>query len=104
MRKLVFAIAALLLVAAGYLIAQPTEPAGHAVMTPDGKIIIKGAPETPKSLPPLPPLASGTVVPLDGQLSLRIEGEYQGKVVGTLMVNHNGRWSEVILGGNKYVR
>ncbi|HEV7921114.1 MAG TPA: hypothetical protein VGR02_10040 [Thermoanaerobaculia bacterium] len=39
------------------------------------------------------------MAPPGGALSLRIEGEHQGGVIGTLMVNHNGKWSEVILGG-----
>jgi hypothetical protein len=90
MRKLVFPIAALLLIATGYLLAQPTERAGHIVMTPDGKIIQKGGTPEPKQL---------TIAPDEGALSLRIEGEYQGRIVGTLLVRRNGKWSEVMLGG-----
>ncbi|HKO58844.1 MAG TPA: hypothetical protein VJ276_23455, partial [Thermoanaerobaculia bacterium] len=80
----------------GYLLAQP---AGHIVMTPDGKLVQKGG--TPAPTPP----AVLTLGPDEGALSLRVEGEYQGRIVGTLLVKRNGKWSEVILGGgNTFVK
>lgn len=92
MRKLSFALAALLLLATGYLFARPAD---------DLPIFKKPSAQGEGVNPTITARATpGTFVRIGDDMALRIEGEYQGRVVGTLMVRKNGRWSEVILGGN----
>ena len=51
------------------------------------------APSTPqKPAPPSPQVTAG-----DAQLSLRVQGRHQGRVVGTLVAKVDGKWVEVQL-------
>ena len=93
MRKLSFAFAAILLVAAGYLLAQPTpttEPELRFFTAP--KQPATTAPKTVTAVP-LPPRTTL----INDKLALRVEGKRQGRVVGTLLVLQDGRWTEVQL-------
>ena len=77
MRKVTIALAALTLLVAGFVLAQVTEVGAPAV--------------TPAQVRP------GQNVQLSRDLRLRIEGERDGRVIGTLMANVDGQWVEVIL-------
>ena len=90
MRKLSFVFAALLLVAAGYLLAQ--EPELKVFTAPKKQTTLQPAP-TVQTVPALP--AKATLI--NDKLALRVQGTQQGRVVGTLLVLQNGRWTEVML-------
>lgn len=84
MRKLSFVFAALLLVAAGYLLAQ--EPELKFFTPPKKRAEVQTVPALP---------AKATLI--NDKLALRVQGTQQGRVVGTLLVLQNGRWTEVVL-------
>ncbi|HEY0160055.1 MAG TPA: hypothetical protein VGF28_22400 [Thermoanaerobaculia bacterium] len=88
MRKVTLAVAALTLLVAGFVLAQ--------VASPDA-----GKPRD-LTLFAVPKSQNGTVTPvgnvqLSQNLRLRVEGQHDGRVIGTLMTNVNGQWVEVIL-------
>lgn len=95
MRKLSFAFVAILLVAAGYLFGQSTtttaEPELKFFTAPKHRTVVQTAPA--QAVPALP--AQTTL--FNDKLALRVQGTRQGRVVGTLLVNQNGRWTEVVL-------
>ena len=91
MRKVTLSLIALTLLVAGFLLAQVTTakavseaPRTFSVVTPVG--------ESPAQMR-LPQHVQLT----ESDLRLRIEGEHDGRVIGTLMANVNGQWVEVIL-------
>jgi hypothetical protein len=90
MRKLAFVFAALLLVAAGYLLAEEREL--KVFTAPKKQTTVQPAP-TVRIVPALP--ARATLI--NDQLALRVEGKRQGRVVGTLLVLQDGKWTEVVL-------
>lgn len=102
MRKISIALVALALLTTGYVVAQvttanlPSTPGSVAkitVVTPGG-----GPAAAPSlQLPPAEPL------PISDQIGLRIEGEHDGRVYGTLVVKVDGRWVDVQL-ASKVVR
>ena len=81
MRKVTLAVAALTLLVAGFVLAQVT-----AVGAPAEVPVI-----TPAQVRP------GQNVQISRDLRLRIEGQHDGRVIGTLMANVDGHWVEVIL-------
>ena len=91
MRKLSFVFAALLLVAAGYLLAQ--EPELKVFTAPRKQPTVQQPAPTVQTVPALP--ARATLI--NDKLALRVQGTQQGRVVGTLLVLQNGRWTEVML-------
>jgi hypothetical protein len=81
MRKLTISAAALTLLVAGFVLAQVTAtPPTLKVFTPAQTTAAKSTRD----------------VPLD-DVRLRIEGERDGRVIGTLMVKVNGQWVDVVL-------
>lgn len=75
MRKsLLIAVAAVLLLATGYLIAQTTTA------------------EMPRTITLT---QRGQTVKINDQLALKVVGMHHGRVVGTLVANVDGQWVEV---------
>ncbi len=86
MRKLTTAVAALTLLAAGFVLAQ-NQPRS----TPFFKPSAETAAAAPKEQ--LPP---GTMR-INDTLALRIEGMHDGRAMGTLLTKVKGQWVEVLL-------
>jgi hypothetical protein len=80
MRKVTLAVAALTLLVAGFVLAQVTT-AKTPVITMVGENEVK-------------PVEN---IQLSQNLRLRIEGQHDGRVIGTLMANVDGQWVEVVL-------
>ncbi len=81
MRKVTLAFAALTLLVAGFVLAQVTAVGAPA--------------EAPGAS--LAQVRPGQNVQISKDLRLRIEGQHDGRVIGTLMANVDGQWVEVIL-------
>jgi hypothetical protein len=92
MRKVTLALSAVLLLAAGYVLAQVREPERqlHVFNMPDGTTVTTTA--SPTTIP-----AANEPVPINNQLALRVEGRHDGRVVGTLVVKVGDQWVDVQL-------
>jgi hypothetical protein len=89
MRKVTLALSAVLLLAAGYVIAQVKEPERQIQIfkLPDGT--------TTAATTTIPP--TNEPVPINNQLALRVQGRQDGRVVGTLVVKVGDQWMDVQL-------
>lgn len=83
MRKITFALVGVALLVSGYLLAQalPQGPS-RITTTTDGQIVA---------------IQGGDSPAVNGDVAVRIEGTHDGRVLGTLVVKVNGKWTEVLL-------
>ena len=90
MRKVTLALSAVLLLAAGYVIAQVKEPERQIQIfkLPDGTTTTSATATIPQTNEP---------VPINNQLALRVEGRHDGRVIGTLVVKVGDQWVDVQL-------
>lgn len=86
MRKLTTAVAALTLLAAGFVLAQ-TQPRTIPFFKPPADSA--PAPRE-KNLP-------DNALQINAELALRVEGMHDGRAMGTLLMKVNGQWVEVML-------
>jgi hypothetical protein len=91
MRKITLVVAALTLLVAGFVLAQVTAippaaetPRDFTVFTAPGKA-------------PVAQVRQSESIQVSKDLRLIVEGEHDGRVIGTLMANVDGQWVEVIL-------
>jgi hypothetical protein len=89
MRKLTTALAALTLLAAGFVLAQAQTPAKTETRVVP---FFKAPAEAPrdKNLPT-------NALQINSELALRVEGMHDGRAMGTLLMKVNGQWVEVML-------
>jgi hypothetical protein len=91
MRKVTLAVAALTLLVAGFVLAQVTaippaaeKPQDFTVFNLPGKAAVAQ-------------VRQAESIQISRDLRLVVEGEHDGRVIGTLMANVDGQWVEVIL-------
>jgi hypothetical protein len=95
MRKLSFFLAALTLLAAGFVLAQVTSAKLPSV--PDRTKTLTVITTTDGATETVDMLVSPAERPVTQQLALRIEGTHDGRVYGTLVAQVDGKWVDVQL-------
>lgn len=96
MRKITIALVAVLLLTTGYVVAQVTT--ANLPTTTGAKVTLT----VPAGTTSVTMARPSEPIPLT-DLGLKIEGEHDGRVYGTLVVKVDGRWVEVQL-ASKSVR
>jgi hypothetical protein len=100
MRKVTLAVAALTFMVAGYVLAQVTPEKGLGEEArPRTFRVFPVAPEqaAPQVQAPKVPKLQQQPMRISEELGLRIEGTHDGRVVGTLVANVDGKWVDVHL-------
>jgi hypothetical protein len=98
MRKITFALVAVLLLTSGYVLAQVTTANLPSTAPTTSKVTVvvpKGS--DPAAAAQALQIKPAEPLPISDQLALRIEGEHDGRVYGTLVVKVDGRWVDVQL-------